>query len=204
MHRFKEKSELQLLSLLDKPKRIRRWVEMKNFFDFWENMSEDQRKIYYYLMLTDLDRLIPKSDARIALANAISEKYCRHGKCPFDYPCCRQCIVDGSRCNRWSRPNVCNIWFCDYVLDKLNKFEIKLMMFRKVSKKEREESRKDKFSLQFGRNQKYTWRILDILNKKAPPPESSKNKIWLVQLPTRDWTKEYYKRKGMKVSNKIR
>ena len=181
-----------------------RWVPMRYFYEFWEDMTNEQRMGYYSMFLCDLDRLIPHSEARVKLAERLSEKYCRGGKCPFDYPCCRQCIMDGSRCNRWSRPLACCIWFCDYVLDKLNKRQVELMMYRRITKNDKIKSEQEPFFFKFRKNQKYIWKVLEILNMKLPPPPDADPKIWLIQLPTREWVKKYYESKGVHLRNKWR
>jgi hypothetical protein len=158
-----------------------RWVHMEFFMDFWLEMTDLERGIYYYFFLSDIDRLIEPNPIRQQLADKISDKYCRNGKCKFDYMCCEECAISKKPCTKFERPQSCCIWFCDPILDELNKVQINLMCYRKITKDERTDP--DPFHFSVAENKTYRWKLLDKLNKLAPCPPGAENIVTLVQLP---------------------
>lgn len=158
-----------------------RWVPMEFFMDFWFEMTDLQRGIYYYFFLSDIDRLIKSNPIRQQLADKISDRYCRDGKCEYNYMCCDECAIPKKPCTKFERPQSCCIWFCDPILDKLNKIQINLMCYRKITKEERNDPNPFHFSV--ARNKKYRWKLLDHLKKLSPSPPESGIKVTLVQLP---------------------
>lgn len=110
--------------------------KVNNIINKYMKLTEIERKVYFYLFIKGLDKLIEPNPTRELLAKRISETYCFGDKCKYNHNCCEYCLLHDypELCKGRLKGNACRLGFCNDIYKNLSKKKNQILNMKSILK----------------------------------------------------------------------